>query len=644
LREIFLLWYRNTHASVDEKISVLQMLLGREPDIAWKLLVSLIPSSHNYCSKTHDYRWRQVSPVKTPAVTRMELYVGVDKIIGMLIAYARNDETLWAELIERFHDIPPDRRREIAGKLASSTQALGTGANTLRKKLRRLLSHHRSFPDAGWALPETEMAELAKVYEAIEPLDLTDRFSWLFDFNPELPEGKVGNDFAKHDLELNKRRITAIIEILKDSDIDGLIVLVEKVEDSWVLGICAAQANLNHGQEEKILLLLKEGNSEKAIRFVQGYVCWRGNNAGEEWIDLTIASSLKDSWEPKMITNFLVALPENMATWRKLDSYNASTQEEYWKKCWARFYRGSIEEREFGIKKLLSVDRAYAALDIAGISRDGLPKALLVDILEKTATVEPEPDANISLGASHIARLMNILDKTEDVEEAQKIKLEWIYLQIFASDWCEYSPRRLYTELTKNPAFFADVIKFIYKPKDESANNDAEGLTREAVVSRAQRAYELLSSWKTVPGRSPNGKLSYELLKRWVQEARRLCKEAGRGVSGDHHIGQILAHANVEENGCWPPEAVARVIDESNSKEIESGFHVGIVNMRGVTTRSLDEGGMQERELAAHYRKYSKHFATRYPRTAAILSGVADDYDYRAKDEDNEVKRRDIEY
>jgi len=205
-------------------------------------------------------------------------------------------------------------------------------------------------------------------------------------------------------------------------------------------------------------------------------------------------------------------------------------------------------------------------------------------------------------------------------------------------------PKMLHKELSNNPEFFAEVIKYIYKPRDEDKKEEGESLPQELIEQRARLAWELLHSWKTVPGSDSNGQINYEKLETWVDKAIELCKESDRGEVGDSHIGQVLAHAKSEEEGIWPPEAICKVIEETQSVELDDGFSSGIYNKRGVVTKSPFEGGQQESALAEQFRLYADKWAIRYPRTAAILTKIANGYENEAKREDKEAERRDMEY
>jgi len=62
------------------------------------------------------------------------------------------------------------------------------------------------------------------------------------------------------------------------------------------------------------------------------------------------------------------------------------------------------------------------------------------------------------------------------------------------------------------------------------------------------------------------------------------------------------------------------------------------VNRRGVTWRGMTDGGAQDWERAANYRRAALA-ASEWPRTKKILSRLAERYEQEARREDDEAER-----
>lgn len=396
-----------------------------------------------------------------------------------------------------------------------------------------------------------------------------------------------------------------------------------------------------NSQEEQILFSLLEEENKNEVSFIQNYIFHQSLKQGDMWIKNLVEMACSQQWPAVKIVNLFVSFPQKRIVWDLLESFNKEVRESYWKQCAVRLFDLPVDDKIYALKQLLLVKRHFTALNTAALFVEEIPADLIVELLQKTATEKSMEDFQL-LQPYDVEGLFKALDKSFDVKEEEIAQLEWLYLPILTRVGSERPPKMLHKELSYNPEFFAEVIKYIYKPRDES-NKEEEPFSQELLEQRAHLAWELLDSWKIVPGSDDNGQIDYEKLKIWVDKARELCGKSDRKEVGDSRIGQILAYSKSEEN-VWPPEAVCKIIDEIQSDELDNGFSIGIYNKRGTVTKSPFEGGQQERMLAAQFRRYADKWAIRYPRTTAILTKVAEHYENEAKREDKEAERRDLEY
>jgi len=635
LRDIFLLWLPQTYASLNKRLSALNMLLDRQPKIGWSLLLALVPQTHGMCIPTYKARWRQPAGHQDNTVTYAEISEGVTAIKDKLIKHVGFDGYRWAELIKETSNFHIKDREDVVKYLLSVAEKIDTGRDELWNTLRKVLSLNHSFHEAKWALPKSVLIEIEKAYFILEPSDIYQRFSWLFDsYNPELPEGRNINDINLQEETIKQRRKEAVKTIKDAKGIEGLILFSRKIKFPELMGPTTSQINLTQEEEGKLFPLLI-GDNKETLNFVQSYFSCCAYHRGNDWIGQIVEKSQEHVWPLNNIVNFLVALPENSDTWKNIETYNSEVKNEYWKKCRGGFFHTSSEDKVFGIRKLFSVGRYFTALGRAALIVDDLPISLVFEILQKAALNGINNEGDCQLDAHHVVRLFERLAKTDDLDNMQMAELEWAYLPLLADEWTGVHPRILHKELSNDPAFFAEIIKWTYKSRDDNSTQE--------MVQRARLGHKLLSSWKTVPGSSSEGQIDYEELLKWVCEARRLCTESGRSEVGDSSIGQVFAYSKAEEDK-WPPEPICRVIDKIESSDLGDGFCIAINNKRGVTTRSPFEGGNQERELAVQFRKYAENLYTSYPRTAALLVRVAEGYEDEAKGQDKEAERRDLDY
>jgi hypothetical protein len=292
---------------------------------------------------------------------------------------------------------------------------------------------------------------------------------------------------------------------------------------------------------------------------------------------------------------------------------------------------------------LNTVGRNFTALKNAAYFAKDLPSKLVADLLEKAA-LEKSIDNPHIVAPWDIEELFKVFDEAGEVGKEEIAKLEWLYLPVLAGGGSSRPPKMLHDELSSNPKFFSQVIKYLYKPRSKDKGEEKEDLAQELRKQRAHYAWELLYSWKTVPGSDSRGKIDYERLKSWVYKARELCKSLDRIEVCDIHIGQVLAYAVPDENNNWPPQEVCRIIDEVRSSKLDTGFIIGNHNKRGIVWKNPFEGGKKERTLANQFREYADRWSIQYPRTSSILTKIAEDYKNEAKKEDQEAEKEGLNW
>ena len=165
-------------------------------------------------------------------------------------------------------------------------------------------------------------------------------------------------------------------------------------------------------------------------------------------------------------------------------------------------------------------------------------------------------------------------------------------------------------------------------------SDDGEPTKRSPKEQLRRQASELLRLWRTLPGSDDQGDINQQKLSDWVAKALSFLRARDHAAYGEMQIGQLLSHSPKGLDGLWPHEAVRAVIEEVGSEQLERGFQVGAFNNRGVITRSLTEGGVQEREIAARYRNYADKFRDQWPRSSHLLNRMANEYDRYARGQD----------
>jgi len=138
--------------------------------------------------------------------------------------------------------------------------------------------------------------------------------------------------------------------------------------------------------------------------------------------------------------------------------------------------------------------------------------------------------------------------------------------------------------LIESPEFFIQIISDVFRARVDRGE-PKEDVSAE-LRARARTSLTLLESFTTIPGLD-GASIDSLVLDTWVQEARRLAKEADRLAITEQYIGKMLSRAPADpDDEIWPHRAVRYCLETWKSDHIQLGIRVGKANSRGVTTRA----------------------------------------------------------
>jgi hypothetical protein len=151
-------------------------------------------------------------------------------------------------------------------------------------------------------------------------------------------------------------------------------------------------------------------------------------------------------------------------------------------------------------------------------------------------------------------------------------------------------------------------------------------------------AWHVLQEWRQLPGSDGSGwDADTEQLQKWVTSARAILAENDRSEIGDEMIGQVLSTGAHGAPDGWPTAAVREVLEVSGTPAMESGFYVGTLNSRGITSRDPYDGGAPERELASRYRVLAEG-CRGWRRVSRLLGDIATSYERDARRQDGQAR------
>jgi LexA DNA binding domain len=641
LRRLFLCWLPQTHATLEQRLAALERLRKRNSEIAWRLLVALVPTHDDFSTHHYPAAWRDWG-VEPPRLTRADVVRAYRQVITWMIDDAGEDASRWRDVISRLEKIPREdalRAIELIEKIPADHFS-AVAREDIRGALRESISWHRAHPDVKWELSDADIERMASIYRTLEPDDLAGQHGWLFERAPKLLQGTQSYSDEYHAL-LSADRAKAVAEIFDANGLDGVVAFAATVEMPNDVG--GALSTSKKVDEDAITVMERYlASSDPGVeRFARGFAFETIRSRGVKWAAELIRGQAQ-GWAPAQRAILLSFLPyDDEETWCLVDEQDDDTLHEYWR----RMYPWGVPEAriDYLVKNLIKYGRPYTAADVlAGHvhsrSRKTPEPELIADNLDAVLATEKTDDPIPQQFGYDLGALVETLAKNPGSVSLPRIAaIEWQLMPLLTNH--DLEPRVLHDELARDPAFFAEMVKIIFRSEDEE--EDEAKTFSKADQRRASAAYKLLESWSTLPGRRSDGTIDAAALSMWLAQARSLLAETKRGRVGDRRIGNMLGASPMGDDGLWPHEAVREVIESVESSDLEEGIALHVYNSRGVVSKSLREGGAQERELVTRYREYSHAMTDRWPRTAAMLRQIVAFYEGDAARSDAEVDLRD---
>lgn len=639
LVDIYLGWLNNTSATHDERLQVIQkVIVPQYPIIAWRLMTSLLLNKNTTSSGVRKPQYREWCNKIERSPTNIEYYKYVEGIVNtMLEEVEKNNYERICDLIDNFHSYTKDQQNIVIEKLLqiNKDEIYYENRKEILKILRNTLAKHREFPDSDWSWPEKLLNQLEDVYNYLQFDDVIERNVFLFNENmPDLVDSlnKKEFDYREREELILQKRLTAFCSIYQENGIEGVKELLNKCLMPNLVGSIAYMSSLSEVMQPLAINWLEEEDNLKKQEFSNGYLT---TLATQNFENGNILFTSNKDWGLQKKVKMLLCMPLNSTTLKLVDELPDNGKSLFWTRL--NHYRMEENILPHVAEQLFKYDRPIAALEVFAnliYKREDisyLNPILLAEILIKIATdpkdIEKIPIQNVQ---HDIYEAIKFLQDSVEIPEQVIQQIEWLYLGMVRYN--DFSPRYLIKNITKDPAFFTQLIIWVFKRNDES-KDPKEDLPVDVVKQRAELSWELLDSVSVLPGQNGN-EIDSELLNQWVYHSREILKKVDRQSTGDSLIGKFLSRSPVGKDGIWPHESVREVIERVNSDEIDEGIKIGVLNSRGVTSRQVYAGGEQERILAREYYDKAEVIQLISPRTASILHSIAKSYESYADRQD----------
>lgn len=626
LQSVLVGWIRHTSAPLTTRVAVLDAIAAHMPDVAWPLLLALWPETHAVSSPPSPPHFRDWTPeTRTVSIAEWIEYIG--HLVRLALGLAAEDPTRWAELAEHIGPLPPSDRERILDFLdqAADPDALSHGDRLmLWERIHKEVARHRRFAEAEWSMADEPLTRLQIIADRLEPTDRVERFAYLFDWHPDLPDLDL-DDYEAYETRLLALRTQAIEETLRTGSTDSLRELAKRSPVPSHFGLTLGMVSPDDLDAELFTWL---DSDEEAIR--DAGANWASRKLHEHGVDWLRRALASPAMTPARRPALVVGVPATNEMWDVIEG-DADLSRTYWERM--NPWRVEAQAVARAARQLLAHERAWAAVDLLAMDRhrsadvgDSVTPELVQDVLEAALGSDPTGARIQSLGYE-LGQLLDYLEE-RGVATEQLARYEFQFFRLLENG-SRRRPKALFRAMASDPSLFVDLLKRVYRGKGEAKRQLGED---DAALAR--HSWWVLHHWRDLPGRRDDGTVDGEHIERWVRDARLALAEADRADIGDEEVGRVLAASPPGTDGAWPAEPVRDLIESIGSTHLETGLHVGRVNDRGVTSRGVYDGGAQERALATQYREWSRITSARWPRTSRVLRRLADDYERDARRED----------
>lgn len=625
LRSIFLTWLPQTTASVEARRAAVESVLQENPDVGWKLLLGVLPDSHQVGSYNQKPAWRDWFPSDwSERVTRSEMYRQVRNYAELAVQVAMGDIAKLTEIVARWDHLPPEVFQLVLDYL-ESPKALERSSGdrfALWQTLTDEVERHRKYADSDWAMPEEELKRLEKAAVAIKPADPAVVHQRLF--NAYEHDFFTTDNYEEERKKLARVREGAVAEVLQHYGAPRILEMAKTVKLPAELG--NALGRIGTPELDSFLLPRLLDVSDKAlVDLVRGYLWARYFAASIAWakaFDLV-------AWTPPQKGLFFSYLPFVAEVWNLAEERLGADLAEYWSRVWPNPYQAKGHILEAAQKALANKrpEIAISCINALRHEKQEIPTSLVSNAVKQLLT-----DTKATGRFDH-HELLELIKHLQTAPDANASDVTWIEFQClklldrFSGGSPVFLERRMATE----PAFFHETVTICFRSERER-DKPVELDERKKVM--AEQTYGLLHNWQTPPGTTAAQIIDESAFTAWIQETRKLCEESGHWAIAQQMIGHSLTYHPAGFEGILLYPAVAKALDAPEHDQMRRGFTLELFNRRGVHGFSA---GKAELDLATQYRTHADKFdLSKFTRIATALRGLAEGYE---RDAQRESKR-----
>jgi hypothetical protein len=623
--------FAQTRATAEARRSVLQHLVNRL--IGYDFVIGQLASVNapGFMMPAHAPMFRSWVPLEEAALQQratLEATGNVEALVGLALDHSGTDAKRWVQLLDAARGLPEPFAQRIFERLEATSAAIVDDQAMIWAALRQWLNENAVAENDPSPRQPSWYAQALQLYEKVfKPTDFVAQNAWLFDATVYLPDRA---DFVGMDDELLQiRRLDVLKQMWDSADRwDLLLRLVEAVRArqgvAWLIGEQLGQAEfaadmldwlLGDTAGDPMLLAAFLNGRMKALQTSEEIGQVVGRVVRERGID--VAADVICRQRP---TNRL---------WAAIDTVGEPLRARYWSRV--PYVADQAKDHDWGraIQNLLDHGNLMAALIAVEQGNTNVSAAMTNQVLGalRAHVAAGQQTLRNSLDLFRLGRVISRLERDPGAD-ASLVEYFGTLLAMTSAD-----PRRAQRHLsTVIERDFLVLVRQLYRPEGEA--KPPPGAERTAREREAMAAYRMLEAWKGYPGQGLPTDEQEDHLHAWSKTMLDALAAEGRGAVGAIEVTKVLARAPAGGDGHWPCLAARRLLETAAYSRLADGLHTAKSNLRGVVSKSIGEGGRQEREIAAVFQASADFLRPDFPRTATMLDSLARSYDHEAEQED----------
>ena len=634
LYHIYRFFMPQTHASFDERMTVLNAYASRYQSVVYKLCKKACESFNGCVLETnHYYRWRLFGKIKTLKYVDRVTTKQLEEVVSLMLQCCDYSTEAIPELITLSSNVNMGSvRMLILGAVLEHLAEL-EDVQIVAEALRKDIMHHQACPDANWALNEVELKPYQDLLDEIEPKDILHKNAWLFEsFYVQLPRKHVkGTDYEKERQKLLEHRNNTVREIDKTLGEKGIWDFIKMVKCPESM---SESLVLLYGDSIINEVCQKYKSKEIGENFTKSYLsvlCHKDVKAYQ-----ALAKQKFDSDNDLVVVLYAPGYIDGLA--KMAASYGDSIRRCYWESVRIFFIEEGVVSTI--VQELINVNRYSDAIEV--IHSQGMSRMKELDVVNVLyGYITHGTQSGSAMDMYYIRTILEELDKSEDPEVVQRlIMIEFLLFRVLEHEM-DVKNLRFIKELSRNPELMIQLLELAYVSDDGTAEL-MEGVAAENRKVVAECAFHILYfGHNLVSFNDDKGNLDESYMNQYIDQLYKLAKERKRLGVVDAVVGNILGDIPRDEN--YPPKALCEIVERLSSDKVDQHIGIRLFN-RGITWRSINEGGEQERCVVAEFEKYKQKTKLLYPRMTKIFDDLIEEYKRMAGKEDVEASIADLEY